>query len=108
MRQREVHLDQLAVTFVVERAPYRDGLGPETAVREADDAGRAGLEHTRDLGEYLDWVSKILHRNRDQAGIEAPVVERQMRIAIEVVHDAPGEAGIGVEFDRVHPEPGDG
>ena len=36
----QIEPDKVGVAIVVERAPNRDGLGPEAAVREADDDRR--------------------------------------------------------------------
>src|SRR5260370_737323 len=64
----EVALDEGGMAAIVEGAPDRDRLGPEAAVREADDDGGTGPQRTPDFAQYRDRPLQVLDRDADHRG----------------------------------------
>ena len=105
--QFDVGADQTNAVFRPQLMERADRFRRKAAVRHRDDQPPARREHARDVAEYFDRAHQILHRHRDQHGVERAVVERQPRIAIEVLHHPHVEPRIRVEFGGVHAETGD-
>src|ERR1051326_9334770 len=78
----EIALDEGGVTPVIEGAPDRDRLGPEAAVRKADDNRRAGAQHAAYLPQHRDRLLQVLDRDADHRGIETGIGERQFRLLV--------------------------
>ena len=86
----------------VERLPDRDGLGGKAAVGEADDEGRTRPQDAQDAGKDLHGALQILDANTAQGGIAAGGLQGKDGVAVQVLHKAATEPGVGLELLGVH------
>ena len=93
-RMAQILLDQPGVAVIVQRPPHRHRLGPEAAVRKADDNRAAGAQDARRLAQQFDRALEVLDRDADHRRVDAAVAERQDRVAIEILHEPAAEARV--------------
>ena len=56
-------------------------------MRHRDDKTPARRQRSRDIAEHIHRMNQILHRHRNQHGIEDAGIERQSAITIQILHD---------------------
>ena len=62
----------------------------------------AGAQHARDLAQHRDRLLQILHRDADHRRVDAVVVERQVRVLVQVLHEPAAEARVRRQLGCVH------
>ena len=88
-------------------APDLDRLGGEPAVGEGDDARAARLQHAADLRQHRRRVEQIFDGSGADHEVEMCLRPGQFGAGVEVLHNAFGQARIGVELGLVHAQAGD-
>ena len=101
----EIAPDQRGMAVIAEGPPDRHRLGPEAAVRKADHNGSARAQHTGGLAQHGDGIFQILHRDANHRRVDAPVLQQQRWVAVEVLDEPSGEPRVGGKLGRVHAEP---
>ena len=96
-------IDPLAIGQI---EPAPDRFAGEAAVRERADEATARTEHPVHLGEYVEGAGEVVDGDAADDIVERAIGEREVGVAIEVMHDSFGRRRVGLQFLGVHAEYG--
>ena len=104
--QPKVRRDDPAMLVVVRGQPAADGLRRKATVRERADERASRSHDPCDVSEHFDRRSEVVDRDAAHRRVEGVVLERQSRVAVEVVQHRRRGLRVGSELVGVHAEDG--